>query len=45
MVHFQQYLSYIVAVRFIGRENRSTTENHQPVSSTPGHEQDSTSQR
>jgi len=31
--HFQQYFSYIVAVRFIGGENQSVRENHRPVAS------------
>ena len=29
--HFQQYFSYIMMVSFIGGENRSTRENHRPV--------------
>ena len=31
--HIQQYFSYIVAVSFIGGGNRSTAENHRPVTS------------
>jgi len=31
--HFQQYFSYIEAVRFIGVGNLSTEENHRPVAS------------
>jgi hypothetical protein len=30
---FQQYISYIVTVSFIGRRNQSTGENHRPVAS------------
>ena len=31
--HLQHYFSYIVAVSFIGGENRITRENHRPVAS------------
>ena len=31
--HFQQYISYIVTVNFIGGGNRSTRENHRTATS------------